>query len=398
MNTNKSMVSVSLLPIHNAGSRASHARRWIVPGLALASALGLLLSPPGVVGQVSHPSASAGVSVESYRFSDEGAVALRSVLLTTLPFSAGADLHPSVRLQVRGAYASGRMDRPDGSTTTLGSLTDTEIQLEARVGPDRFRMAGIFLLPTGHSRYTAEEADLAGIVAADVLPFRITNWGSGGGFGLHSSLAGTVGPVGLGVSTSYLVGREFEVFSGEDVAFRPGDQLTLALAADRNVGRAGKAALQLRMTRYGEDELAGSNLYRSGLRYQVLGSYAFAAPGYSSALAYAGVMHRSQGTFLSVPDSVASQNLLTGGAVMRMPFSWGVLVPGLELQALRRSDGTGQGYTATLGGSAERAMGTLMLVPTLRVRFGQVVVFEGARTGFSGLEVGLSTRFGRAGS
>ena len=396
MKANTKFVSIPQFRRPCALLRTPGRARWLAAGMVAAGTI--LLSPSGALSQVGNPAAGAGVGIETYRFSADETVGLKSIRLTTLPFSAGADLLPSVRLQVRGAFASGQIDRPNGSTARLSGLTDTEVQVEARMGPDRFRVAGVFLLPTGHNRYTTAEADVAGIVASDVLPFRITNWGSGGGFGLHSSLAGTLGNVGLGASTSYLVGREFEVFAGEDAVFRPGSQLTVALAADRNIGRAGKAALQLRMTRYGEDALAGSNLYRSGVRYQALGSYAFAAPRYSSAIAYGGVTHRTQGTFLAVPDSVASQNLLLAGAVMRMPFDWGVLVPGIELQALRRSDGTGQGYTASVGGSAERAVGGIVLVPTVRARFGRVVVFEGARSGFNGFELGLTTRFGRTGS
>lgn len=368
-------------------------------GLALVPlALLVLLAPTGISGQLPPSQVTGGVGWETYRFSDAEAVGLGSVSLVTAPFSAGADLHPSVRLRIRGAYAAARIERADGTTASIRGPVDTELQVEARVGPDRLRVAGVVQLPTGHSGYSLAEAEAAGVIAADVLPFRITNWGTGGAAGVHTSLAGRVSDVGVGASASYLVGRKFDVFAGEEFAYRPGNQLSLGAAVDRNVGRAGKAALQLQMTRYGDDELGGSNLYRSGNRVQVTGSYAFAAPRFSTALVYAGTIHRSRGTFLETPQSVASQNLLMTGAVMRMPVSWGVVVPTVDLRALRSGDGTDQGYTASVGGSLERAVGSLTLIPMVRARFGRVVVFEGARSAFSGVDLGLSTRFGGSGA
>jgi hypothetical protein len=365
--------------------------------VSAALVLGAFLTPTGAGAQIANPAGSAGFGYESYHFSDHEAVGLRSAFLATMPFSAGADLFPATRLRVRGAWADGRLERSDGTSASIRGLTDTEVQVEATLGADRMRVAGIVQLPTGHAGYTQDEAAVAGIIGADVLPFRISSWGSGGAAGLHTSVAHRTREFGLGASASYLVGREFDAFAGEDLSYRPGNQLDLGMAADRNVGRAGKAALQLRMIRYGEDELAGTNLYRSGHRYQALASYAFAGPRFSSAMVYGGGIHRSQGAFLAVPDTLASQNLLLTGAVMRMPFSWGVLVPSLDLRALRSSDGTGQGYTTSVGGSAERAVGGMILIPTVRARFGRVVVYEAARSGFTGLELGLTARFGRTG-
>jgi hypothetical protein len=370
---------------------------WGATGLSLLLVLAVL-GPTEARGQVSNPSASGGAGYEAYRFSSGEAVGFRSVSLATTPFSAGAEIAPAVRLRVAGAWATGRLERSDGSSASLQGLVDTEFQVEATLGADRMRVAGVVQLPTGHSGYTMDEAEVAGIVAADVLPFRLSSWGAGGGAGLHTSVAHRAGEFGVGASVSYLVGREFEVFAGEDRAYRPGNQLAVGLAGDRTVGRSGKAAVQLRMVRYGEDRLEGSNLFRSGHRYQAVGSYAFAAPRYSSAMVYGGVMHRSQGTYLAVPDTSASQDLLLAGAVVRMPVSWGVLVPSADLRALRSSDGTGQGYTTSVGGSAERAVGDLSFIPHVRARFGRVVVHQGARSGFVGWDLGLTARFGRTGS
>ena len=344
--------------------------------------------------QMGSPTFGGGVALETYQFQSKESVELESVTLLSMPFSTGLHLRPDLRLQVSGAYASGRIERADGTSGSIRGLTDTRVQVEAMLGADRLRIAGILELPTGHSRYTVDEADAAGAIAADVLPFEITNWGSGGGFGVHTSVGHQVAGFGLGASASYFVGREFEVFAGEDASFRPGDQLAIGLAMDRTVRQTAKAALHLQMVNHGDDKLAGSNLYRSGSRYRAMGSYAFPGPRYSSAMVFGGITHRTQGAFLQLAEDMASQNLLTAGVVLRMPLRWGVLIPAADLRVLRSADGLGQGYVSTVGAGAERSVGRMTLVPTLRARVGRVVAFEGERSGLWGLDVGVTARLG----
>ncbi len=380
------------------GKRAITRRSPPVRSVVLAAACVALgaWSAPAAEAQVGSPSVGAGVVLESYQFQSKESVGMESVTLLSMPFLAGIRLRPGTHLQVSGAWASGQIERADGTSADIRGLTDTRIQLETVLGTDRLRVAGILELPTGHSRYTGDEADAAGTIAADLLPFQITNWGGGGAFGIHTSTAYQVGGFGLGASATYLVGREFEVFSGEDASFRPGNQFAVGVAADRTVRLAGKAAIHLQMVNYGSDEFAGSSLYRSGSRYRALGSYAFPGPRYSSAMVYGSITHRTRGAFLQLAEETSSQNLLSVGAVLRMPLRWGALVPAADFRLLRSADGLGQGYVATAGAGAEREMAGITLVPSLRARLGRVVPSEGVRSGLWGLELGLTARLGGA--
>ena len=71
---------------------------------------------------------------------------------------------------------------------------------------------------------------LAGVVAAELLPFAVTNWGSGGSAGGDLALAFQGGGWGLGISGGYRAASEYEPYVGETFAYRPGNQLRFRLA------------------------------------------------------------------------------------------------------------------------------------------------------------------------
>jgi len=336
-----------------------------------------------------------GIVLDTYRFGDEEATGIRSLSLLTLPISGAVALGQRGTLQISGAFARGSLEASNGESVEVSGLTDTEVRFGVRMVRDVvFQVQGVAVLPTGHSTQTPEEAVVAGALAADLLPFRISNWGSGGGAGIHTSAARSFGDTGFGVSASYMVGREFEPVEAEPFAYRPGNQLRLRGAMDHNVGPGSKVSLTVTLERYSDDALDGANLFRSGNRVQVVSSYGFAPSSRTSALVYGGVFHRSQGTaLLEVAPDVPSQQLLLAGGGMRLPMEWGVVVPSLDTRVFRSDDGVGQGWITGLGVSAEVPAAGQMLVPSVRARFGNVLVREGSDSSITGLEISLTARF-----
>src|SRR5690606_33157071 len=71
----------------------------------------------------------------------------------------------------------------------------------------------------------------------------------------REALQQLTGGFALGAGASYLVAREFEPLEVDAFAYRPGNTLSLQVAADRNIGRAGKATLQVAMEHHEEDAL-----------------------------------------------------------------------------------------------------------------------------------------------
>jgi hypothetical protein len=356
--------------------------------------LGLILvMNDRLAAQVSDASAGAGATLESYSFRSPDKVDVEKISLLTVPITFRALLADRLDLSVNGAYASATLRRRGGQETSIAGLTDTEIRLTYSLNNDRVHLAAVALAPTGKSQLTAGEMDVAGVVAADLLPFAISNWGSGGGIGVNAAVAVPMSDeTSFGLSAGYIVAREFEPLSTTSFAYRPGNQLQVRAAADRTIGSAAKASMQLTYLHFGQDQSGGSNLYQAGDRLQAVGSLAFAAGASSTGIVYAGYLRRQQGRYTDVVLVTPSQDLLYAGIGFRHPVSGVVLVPSLDVRVLGNEAGIEQGNSISAGAGVEVPVGELELVPLARARLGRVTVRSGQESGFTGLEIGLSIR------
>jgi hypothetical protein len=337
--------------------------------------------------------ASAGVGLEVYRFGDPEAANIQTLSLLTVPLSARVVLPRRASLLVSGRHASGRLVRADGSEASLSGPTDTELQLGIAFGEGSLTstVSGILILPTGHTRHTPAEAEVAAVIAADLLPFRISNWGRGGGGGLDVGLARAFDGGNAGLSVSYVVVRAYE--PNDLFVYHPGNQLQIRGAADRRVGSAGKATLSLSFEHFSDDALDGTNFFRPGNRYRAMGAYAFAFGSRASGITYLGGAHRAEGdAIVDYFGGFPSQNLLLLGGGLRMPAGRGVLMPSVDVRLYRADDGLGQGSLLGLGAALEWPAGEFTLVPTLRARLGEVVVRADRESSLSGFDVGLGIR------
>lgn len=367
-------------------------RRRFAAVLPLAA---LLTLPVSTAAQTAGWQAGPRIGYEMYRFGDPASAGIETLSLLTLEFDVYAALGRA-GLDVNGAFARGTLTRPDGSDVEVAGVTDTRIQLVLPLVRERWTVSAIAVLPTGDAKLSEADAEVAGAIAADLLPFRISNWGSGGGFGIGSNLASRFGDFGLGIGATYLVGREFDLGDADAFAYRPGNLLALRAVVDRNVGRSGKLSLQLTLQRSNDDQGNGANFYRPGDRYQALGSYAFAAGGRASGIVYGGVQHRTTGVFLLQESAQApSEDLALAGGALRVRAGSALVQPLVEVRLLRRQDGVGQGFLVGAGGSVEwRLTPGVALAPTVKARFGNVLVRAGQESGFTGLDLGMSLRFG----
>jgi hypothetical protein len=362
--------------------------------LALALLLAALPAPALAQGAPS-VTAGGGTYLETYDFLDPTLIGVRRISLLSVPLAARSALVGNTAVELRGAFGRAWMERVDGTEVSLAGLTDTELRLSAAPLGDRVLLSAGVLLPTGNSSHAPEQADLAGMIAADLLPFRMSNWGSGGGAGLVSSFAAPVGDFGVGVSVGYTVGREFEPIRDGQLAYRPGDELRLRLAIDRTIGSSAKGSVVLGMQRYRDDRFAGETVFEPGNRVEAVGSLAFAVGDVSNGLAYAGIQHRGAGR-LTVPDVVTpAQSLLLTGIAARVPRGGATFVPGVDVRLFRREDGIGQGHLTSVGAAFEIPAGGVVVIPTLRGRFGQALLWEGAETSVRGAELGLGLRVRR---
>ncbi len=367
-----------------------HPTTWALLGAALFLPLPTLAQTPGP----SPFQLRAGAAFESYQFAEEEAVGIRSLSLFSVPVAGAFPLGAQGTLEVRSALARGSMETAAGETVEVSGLTDTEVRVGFRIpGAVTIQLQAIGVIPTGNSSHTEEESVLAGAVASDLLPFRISNWGAGGGGGGLVGVSRSFGATAVGVSASYLAGRAFEPLSGESFAYRPGDHLRVRGALDHDVEGGGRVTMSLTLDRFSEDLLDETNLYQAGNRVQTVASYSFRQGRTGSGVIYGGIFHRSQGTaLLEAAPSIPSQQLLLAGAGLRRPTGSVTLVPTVDVRVHRTEDGVGQGWLPGAGLGVEVPAGGWILVPTARARYGRVLVREGSESAITGLEVSLTAR------
>lgn len=370
-------------------SRSSRSFRFVLGFLGVL-ALG---SPDTLAAQVTG-SAGAGMTFQHFGFSDGAAIGIESVQLITVPLAARVDLGGGFAVDVNSAWARGALARAGGDDITLAGVTDTRVSLGWSLPGDRFTVAVLGVVPSGATSFSAAEAQLAGVVAADLLPFRVSHWGSGGGAGGATTVIHTSGSWGFAGAASFLVPGSYEPVVDPEFEYRPGLHFSLQGALDRRVGASSTASLSLAYHHHAEDALDGENIFRPGDRVQALASMAFPVGTGGSAITYGGYLHRTQGTFLQDLDPRSSQGFILLGAGLRQPTSFGTLVPSTDLRLVRREDGVDQGWLLGAGASLEHRAGNVNLTPTLMGRVGSVRAREGVSTGVTGIEVGVRVGFG----
>lgn len=374
-----------------------------LPRLAIATA-GAAIALSGAASPLQAQSVGAGAHVQSYSFDDPTIAGVESVRLVVTPFAAAVDLG-RVSLGLSGAYASGTATGPGGGEASLSGPTDTDLVLTYRPGPDWLVVSASSALPTGKSSLDAEGSFVAAFIAAELLSFEIASWGSGGDVGGDVAVATQAGAWGVGLSAGYRLAREYEPVPDLPFSYKPGNQLQLRVALDRDVSQTSTLSLLVGVQHFSDDELAGTNLFKSGTRVQAMASYAFPLGLRSSALVFGGVNHRANGTLLTEEAALSgaadspSQQLFMTGANLRFPLGRGsAVLPKAEMFVFRAEDGASQGWVATIGPAMDlRLSGNastrqFFLTPSFVWRTGNVVVQEGSESGFSGWEAGVTVR------
>ncbi len=352
----------------------------------------LLAAGASQVTAQSSSSVAAGVEYERYSFDKPEALDIKSLTLLTVPFGARVPLTRRITFAVTGAWAKGTLVNSDGGSTDLAGLTDTEARLEFALLPGTVVLTAVGLLPTGSQSITFEEMIVAGAIAADQLPFRITHWGTGGGAGMSLALSRGFGDWSAGVSGGYVLARTFEPLEGDAFEYRPGNQLQVVGAIDRLLGPRTKIALQVKYQNFGTDQGDGTNLFQTGDRLTATGSLDFAI-GQSSAILYAGWYNRDSAELYGPPtEFLPSQRMIYAGAGLRTALGSAVLEPSFDVRSVDTD--VGPGYTMGVGASLEAPAGSTVLVPTARFRLGSAESVDGVKTGLKGVDVGFSVRFG----
>ena len=346
---------------------------------------------------------------ESYAARNQTAVRLHDVRLHTSSFGAAVPLTRWASASIEAAYASASMRLTTGEQADVAGLLDTRAAVEARLGG--FALVGSALLPTGDVAQTVEEATVAGLLSADLLPFSATHWGSGGAFAADLGYGAESGRIRIGLSAGYVALAESDPFAVGTVTYRPGSQMRARGMFEVAVREADVLTVIFGAQSFGTDAYAEQNLFTPGVRIEGLVSYAMPLGPRESLRAY-GRLYRMGAGILAwelapppelggvLPGTAAqpSRKVFAAGFEMRVARPRLAVVPGGEIRVLRSADGFGQGWVGSLTTRAEyRVRGArqgrrLLVGPSLGVRLGRLGKGAGAQADIFGWEGGLTLR------
>jgi hypothetical protein len=336
----------------------------------------------------------AGGMFESYSFSDADNIGIESLTVFTAPFGVGTWIGEKVRLEVRGAFASGTLTDNAGTDYTLSGVTDTEVRASIAVVPDALALDVVGYLPTGTSSLDAEQAVVAAAVAADLLPFHVSQWGTGGAVALALTGTRRFGTVGLGVTASYRASGEYEPFDS-DFTYQPGDELRVRVGLDATVGRSSKFSIAAGLRQFSDDVGNDQNLFKTGNRVEIVSTYSFPTGVRGAGALYGALVSREGGTFLDqAGGETAAQALVLFGGLLRLPVGSNHITPRVDGRFFKPDVGPGQGYVVGAGASMDIATSGATIVPNAGVRFGSLEGATGDESSMTGFTAGLTIRFG----
>lgn len=337
----------------------------------------------------------SGITFQYIGFDNPATARFDNVSLLTVPLAGRASLGERVTLEVGGHWARGHLERADGSSTTIAGLTDATLSASLELGDGAATITGIARVPTGETGYTLRELDVVGVVASDLFPFRISSWGTGGGFGVRAATTRPLGSADATLSVGYFRSGQFDPLEEQLVDYRPGDRLSARAALTFPLGQAGQLGLQGGFRSFADDELQGQDVFESGNRYDALATWSFPV-GSDAGFLYGGYQRRSEGRRLQLQEPTAGQDLLLAGAGLRMQVAGIRLRPSVDGRLVEREDGRSEGWGLRAGARAELPVGEATVLPLVRGHVGNVSVDPrpGVDSAFLGFEVGATVRLG----
>lgn len=339
-------------------------------------------------------SVTVAPNYRSFGLPDE--LAASSASLFMLPVAVVVPIGSRFALDAYSAYATGSVETATG-TLELSGPVDTQLRGTWAATPWARVTLGVNV-PTGNGSHSLEEAQVAAVLATDLLGFREASFGVGTAITTGVAAAHQIGVWGIGYGASYRVSGEFEPTQSDDFAYSPGDELVARLAVDRNIGAGSKLTLGGTFQHFADDEIGESNLFRPGARVRGDASYAFRAGSTTTVTVYAADMWRQQGEVSLLTDEgeetaeVGAQNTVMLGALASLGGRLR-LSPRADLRLLSHEEGAGSGWVMGAGTGIDVGVAGIELTPRARVMFGSMEAQTGESHGFTGFEIELAARF-----
>jgi len=365
---------------------------------ALAVAAAALL-PSALAAQAPAPSdqVSAYTGAEARGLSFQSGLGVKSVSEIAVPFVVVWPAAARLSFDVGGRYASLSYTADSGKSTISG-LTDIQARGVYQLVPDIAVLTVSVNLPTGKTELTSAQVPAAGTIASDMIPFPVSDFGSG--FNVTSGLALAVPVAGwaIGAAGSYRVNGSFTPLAplpdSASVPYKAGGEFRVRVGADRIVGQS-RVSLGFTVSTYAEDDYGGSPAFQSGTRYITQGSWTFPVGNVGFSV-YAWDLYRAAGTVPITSTSTPKRNVITAGLASSIQTGASVLRPQVEFrnESLGAGSMAAAGRMFSAGARYDMPLGErFMIVPLLRYDVGSVVnQVTNQSVGFTGWDVGVTLR------
>ncbi len=172
-----------------------------------------------------------------------------------------------LKFEISGASAFS--NSKTGASAAFNGLADTRFSGSYMFGEEKFLFSFGANLPSGKNALNAEEFSVANILALHVLNFQVPILGQGldlsTGLVMAQPFAGWV----LGLGAGYLRRGAYEPFKDLDFSYDPGDEITISIGADKDIGRRNKFMFDFGYTLYGSDKTDTLEVFKAGNRFSI---------------------------------------------------------------------------------------------------------------------------------
>jgi hypothetical protein len=285
------------------------ARRWE----ALLVAAGTLSAAAPMLAQ-SRVDAQAGAEYRSVSFGPgQGYSSLKEF---AIPVGFAMPVGTRLSLDAGTYYVSAQRTDPSGSQTING-LTDLILRGAYQIKPDVAVFTFAVSVPTGNKTLSGEQRQVASAMGTDLIPFPVTNFGTGFSVTTGLAWATPVGPWALGLAGSFRYNASYQPSSDtvsrqDTVSLRPGAEMRLRIGADRIVGQ-GRLSFGLTYSSFQNDEF-GSQSQSPGTRLIPQFSWSTPLGINNSLMVYGWDVYRNVDESASVNQGV-KQNTIALGAM-----------------------------------------------------------------------------------
>jgi hypothetical protein len=344
--------------------------------------------------QVAGVAALSGVEARGLSF--QSGLGIKSVTEVAVPFGVAWTASRQLSFDLGGRYAHASRSDSSGSTSISG-LTDIQVRGVYQIVQDVAVLTVAATLPTGKTKLTASQLPVAGVIASDLLPFPVANFGSGFNVTTGLALAVPVGGWAIGLAGSYRQNGSYTPLADTSLSYKAGGEFRIRAGVDRLVGQS-RVSLGFTYSTFGEDDFGTSPIFQSGKRYIGQASWSFPIGNVGLSL-YAWDLYRGNGTVPISGATTDKRNVLALGSVASIQMGRSVLRPQIEYRAHRMgpSQLSSAGKLFSVGALLQMAVGDrVALLPVARFDAGNVVnPATGSAVSFTGWDAGLSIRVGR---